>query len=277
MSFGSNSTFSSGGAKGKNLNPGQHRCRVTHISVGEVQWPKDNTPRLMLSLHLETEKPSEDFVGFMIDQKDPSKGNYEGQVAYVKSTSWGYQDNKVKGKDGKYIAKEMLAAQFLHWLCINANESNWVNDNLGVHKTFEDFVKAFNKDNPIKDAYLNFTIGGTKEMKDNGYYKFTQLALVMVPKEDKALGLKNYTNDANINNLVPYNAETHIYDKTGGATVNNFSGEKTKNKPIEEEQESVFKEESDIDFSATGGGNDPFAVDAAGEEGAEAPDPFNVE
>lgn len=279
MSFGSNNSFStSTGSKGKNLNPGRHKCRVTHISTAEVKWPKDETPRLMLSLHLETEKPSEDFVGFMIDQKNPSKGNYEGQVAYVKSTSWGYQDNKVKDKQGKFIAKEMLAAQFLHWLCINANGSDWVNQNLGVHKSFEDFISAFNKDQPIKDAYLNYCIGGTKEMKDNGYYKYTQLALVMVSKEDRAIGLKNYATDEKIGNLVEFNPDVHIYDKTGGAALDKFEGNegtKTENKPIEEEKTPSFnKSAEDVDFTPPAKEDDPFEVD---EKQAKEVDPFDVE
>ena len=274
MAFGSNESFkTNSGVKSKSLNPGKHRCKVSHISAVEVKWPKDKTPRLMLSLHLISEKPDEDFIGFTIDQNDLSKGCYDGQVAYVKTNSWGYQDNNIKDKQGKYIPKEMLAAQFLHWLCINANGSNWVNDNLGVHKTFADFIAAFNKENPIKDAYLNYCIGGTKEMKDNGYYKYTNLSLVNVSKEDKGLGLRNYTTDANVANLIPFNAELHIYDKTGGAELANFDGE-SNNTPIEEEkaEEPTFVEsDSDVDFTPVNDDDDPFAVDV------EEEDPFAVE
>lgn len=266
MAFGSNNSFSTGtGAKGKNLNPGKHKCRVTHISINEVKWPKDNAPRLMMSLHLETEKPSDDFVGFMIDQKDPSKGNYAGQVGYVKSSSWGYQDNKLKDKAGKFIAKEMLAAQFLHWLCINANGSNWVNDNLGKHASFEEFIKAFNKDMPMKDDYLNYVVGGTKEMKDNGYYKYTNLSLPLVDKADKALGMRNYTNDKNVGNLVEFNPTVHVYDKTGGAAeVSNFDGKKETSVPIDEAIPApVFKEsaDNDIDFTPPTSEEDVFNVE----------------
>lgn len=279
MAFGSNSSFNTNTApKGKNLNPGKQKCRVTHVTCMEVQWKTDKTPRLMLSLHLESEKPSDDFVGFMIDPENASKGNYEGQVGYVKSSSWGYQDNNIKNKAGEYIAKEMLAAQFLHWLCVTANGSNWVNDNLGVHKTFDDFIAAFNKENPIKDVYLNYCIGAIKEMKDNGYYKYTNMSLVTISKEDRALGLRNYTNDENISNLITYNPDVHIYDKTNGQSVSNFNGNSTESKPIEEKEEETpnFNDaDDDIDFTPVNSEtDDPFEVSETTTSDEE--DPFAV-
>lgn len=266
----------------KNLEPGVHKCKVLGIEAYEKQYQNDKEPRLILRLKLEGERPNAEFEGFYIDKDNPKLGRHDGPSSVVNADPFDFKDNKVEDKNnGGYIAKEILCARWLQRLCQELNGSNWVQENMGVHKTFNDFIAAFNKDNPVKDVYAYFVIGGTKYIKDNGYAAYKYLKIQYADKGDRSIGLKPYSTDAS--KLIAFNPSKHIWDQTGGASVTSFSGSATPAAPIAKEEAPKFKEESDIDFNApTGTSNDEtaddvFAVEADSNNDDDLDDVFNVE
>lgn len=265
----------------KNLEPGVQKCRILSIDAYEKQYKNDTEPRLILTLKLEGERPNAEFEGFYIDKDNPKLGRHDGPTANVSANPFDFKDNKVEDKNnGGYIAKEMLCARFLQRLCQELANSNWVSDNMGVHKDFASFIAAFNKENPLKDVYAYYVIEGTKYIKDNGYAAFKYLKVSYADKADNALGLRPYSLDQT--KLIPFNPAKHIYDQTGGASLTSFSGNATPAAPIAKEEAPKFAEESDIDFTAPAEASndetadDVFAVETNSSDD-DLDDVFNVE
>jgi hypothetical protein len=266
MAFGSkklkeNVSKPKGGIQ-KKIRPGNHTCKVNNISTKDVVWK--GVPKLLLNLHLETEPIGEDFEGFLIDKDNPKLGRHTGQIARIKSSGWGYDDQR-KDKDGNIITKEDSVVMFLDSLCHEANGSTWVKDAIvnDTYKTLEDFIAGFNKENPIKDVFLHFCLGGTQDVNDDGYPVY----FLQLPKHEK--GFRLYANDNNKDSLLPYNASEHLYVKNSPAPVQQFAGNdeeesSTATSPIAEPEDAIdFKVETDSEV--------PFEMDA------EVEDDFSVE
>jgi hypothetical protein len=267
----------------KNLEPGVQKCKVLGIEAYTKQYQNDAQPRLILRLKLEAEKPNAEFEGFYIDKDNHKLGRHDGPTSLVSADPFDFKDNQVEDKNnGGYIAKEILCARWLQRLCQELNGSNWVQENMGVHKDFDHFIAAFNKENPVKDVYAYFVIGGTKYIKDNGYAAFKYLKIQYADKGDRSIGLKPYSTDES--KLIPFNPSKHIWDQTGGASVASFNGNsKSDAAPIKEEEEAPkFNEESDIDFntptktSDNETADDVFAVETDSSND-DLEDVFNVE
>jgi len=271
MAFGSKETVENVGKRGigKNLEPGARKCKVLKVVVRKANYGKDRGDILYLDLNLESTPPSSDFVGFFIDKDNKELGTHTGQIGRVSTSSFGYDDNR-KDKAGKFISKEDSIAQFLHLLCLEANGSMWVHENMGVHDTFEAFIEAFNKDLPIKDVFLNFVIGGSRSTDEKGFFKYF-LSLATLSKGSRAAGLRNFCNDKNLDKLCPFDYKEFVYIKDGGGSseVSSFGNEAAE--PIAEVDDAP-------DFTSIE--EDPFADDDAGasiapEEDDE--DPFAVD
>jgi hypothetical protein len=264
----------------KNIQPGVNKCKILRISVKEKTHYKTKQACLQLTFVMEGERPNAEFEGFYIDKNNPKLGRHDGPTGYVNASPFDFEDNKVEDKvNGGYVAKEMLLARFLQRVCQTLNGSDWVAQNMGVHKTFEDFIDAFNKNNPVKDVYGYFVIQGEKHLKDNGYAEYKWLAITFADKADRALGLSAFSTDAT--KLIAFNPAKHVRDKTGGTAVQSFSATAAPATPVQEEEAPTFKEESDIDFNTpteSASDDDVFAVEGASESSDDdIDDVFNVE
>ena len=265
MAFGSKSLQQNlskpkGGIQ-KKIRPGNVKAKVFRISTSNQNWK--GVPKLFLHIHLETE-PIEGFEGFYIDKSNPKLGRHAGQIGDVKTSGFGYDDGR-KDKDGNTITKEDSVVMFLDSLCHEANGSTWVKDAImnGTYKTFEDFIAGFNKENPIKDVFLNYCIGGTQDVNDDGYPVY----FLNLPKFEK--GFRLFANDNNADSVLPYNKAEHLYVKNAPQQVNNFSG----NSEEEEAPAAPIAEPEDaLDFDVTSDDGMPFDMDEAQVE-----DDFDVE
>ncbi len=266
MAFGSKSLQQNlskpkGGTQ-KKIRPGNYKCKVNRLTTSTQNWK--GVDKLFLHLHIETEPLGGDFQGFMIDKNNPKLGHHAGQIGDVKSSGFGYDDNR-KDKNGKQITKEDSVVMFLDSLCHEANGSTWVKDAImnGTYKTFDDFIAGFNKENPIKDAFLNFCIGGTQDVNDEGYPVY----FLNLPKFEK--GFKLFANDDNKDSVLPYNKAEHLYVKNAPAPVQQFSG----NFNEETSAASIAEPDDALDFDVTSDNEMPFDMDNDG--GVE--DDFDVE
>ena len=286
MAFGTKQateTVGKGGFKSKNFTPGQHRCKVNGIYVKEKEDKKYGGTKLELFLTLETEPVGGDFQGFLIDKDDESKGRFLGQIGNVRSNPYGY---KTETKDGKTYVRETSICTFLHILCLEANGSNWVEANDGRFETFEDFIAGFNKENPIKDVYMDFTIGGMLYSDDQGYPTY-YMNLVKTGKGERAF--KN-PNKSSYGALVKFDEVLHVYDTRDKEEVNGFGGnsaplpkkEELPAKNWEEHDEDAEAgvtnevEDDGLDFAQPGTvtDEDPFAI---GDDADADIDPFDVD
>ena len=278
MAFGSKETVENVGKKGtpKKIQPGTHKCRVLAIDIHKANYGKnaytgiDRGDIIYLNLHLETVSPGKDFQGFQIDKDDKAKGFYTGQIGKVSTSSFGFDDLRKNKKTNTLIAKEDSVAQYLHALCLEANGSLWVENNMGVHPTFEAFIEAFNKDLPIKDVYLNFVIGGKRYTDDKGFFQHN-LSLASLDKNAAMAGLKNYTNDKNVDNLYPFDYKELVYIKAGEEDEGTEEVSKFGNEPAT----PIVEVEDGPDFTQVA--DDPFDTEDKVEapvESVENEDPF---
>lgn len=234
----------------KNIPCGQNKCKVNKIELSNYDTPSGTI--MNLHLYLETEPVGKDFEGFYIDKDNTSLGRYLGRVAKVKANPYGYRDRKYK--DNTYTAVGDIV-DFLHKLCKECG-SNWVHEVNGKYKTFEEFINGFNKELPIKDKFITYTIGANKKHNEQTGYDDYYLNLV---KPDK--GETEFANDDNLSKLTKFDKALHIFDKNPKpATVSNFNSDDLESSSSESEDEVPWKEASDSDIFDLPG--DDFDIDA---------------
>lgn len=288
MSFGTKQATESvnkGGFTPKNFIPGNHRCKINGIYVKEKEDKKLGGTKLELFLTLETEPIGGDFKGFKIDKDDESKGFLLGQVGNVRSNPYGY---KTETKDGKTYVRENSIASFIHILCLEVAGSNWVEVNDGKFKTFEDFIDGFNAQQPLKDIFIDYAIGGMLYTDDEGYPSY-YMNLVKTSKGERAF--KN-PNKSSYGALVQFDTVLHVYDtRTDKQEVDGFSAKGSTPLPSatptpkknweEHEDDSVVETPKTVQAAEpvveaapvieTEDDDDPFAIDDTME------DPFDVD
>lgn len=252
----------------KKITPGNHRCKVNGIYTKEIEDKKKGGTKLQLFLTLETQPIGGDFKGWALDKDDESKGFALGQIGNVKSNPFGYKTEK---KDGKEYVREESIAKFLHILCLEANGSTWVQDVDGKYETFEEFIEAFNQNNPIKDVYLDWCIGGQKSINEQGYADYW-LNIPLLKK-----GERGFKNPNKLGNLAVFDQVLHIYDPENQTLETGFSAA-----PIAKEEPKQPKwndeDEDDMEFAPVATSeektdDDPFAIDVE----ADDTDPFDIE
>lgn len=269
MSFGTKQAtekIKEGNFISKRILPGNNRCKLNGIYTKEVEDKKKGGTRLQLWLTLEGEPMGGDFKGWAIDKEDESKGFSLGQIGNVKSNPFGY---KTETNAGVTYNREASIATFLHILCLEANGSRWIEEADGRYKTFEDFIKAFNEQNPIKDVFLDYCIGGSKSINAEGYADYW----LNLPKTAK--GERVFKNPTKNGQLVKFDEVLHIYDNTNKSDVDGFG--QTGSAPIASTQPPKnwdAEDTEDIDFTPVATTEeDPFAVD----ETTADIDPFDVD
>ena len=164
----------SGASVRKTIAPGSQTLKINSVNLEPFKFI-ENAYHLML--HVESE-PIKGFEGFLIDQNDPSKGNYEGQIGRVKANRYAYADGETKS--GIKIERDRSILMFIKNLCtgLDACEGKnrfvkWFSDQDGEHETIEDFVDAFDKAIQKGDeVYMDFCIAGKEYENRNGYINY---------------------------------------------------------------------------------------------------------
>lgn len=185
----------------KNIEPGNVKARMLEIELDQPEFLKKDDAYFIV-LHLETEKPSEDFVGFHTQFDDDTSPTYEGQTAKVKSNRWSYKDATTKS--GIEIKRDEEILKFIKNLCEAFGCEDWWNATDMKYETVEDLVADFNKEKPFKDVWLNWCIGGRQYTKQNGY-KAWDLHLPKFSKDGIPFESLNVT----LSKLITFNAADH--------------------------------------------------------------------
>jgi hypothetical protein len=164
----STTDLSTGGGSGlpKTIQTGNHVLKINKITLEDYQFI-DNAKHLVL--HVETQ-PIDGFEGFMIDKDDESKGHYAGQIGRVKASQYAFADGETKS--GVKIQRDRSLLIFLQNLCKSLGVNDWFVAQDDKHDTIEDFIKAFAKDAPYTDKFMEFCIAGKEYESKSGYTNY---------------------------------------------------------------------------------------------------------
>jgi len=164
----STTDLSTGGGSGlpKTIQTGNHVLKINKITLEDYQFI-DNAKHLIL--HVETQ-PIDGFEGFMIDKDDESKGHFAGQIGRVKASQYAFADGETKS--GVKIQRDRSLLIFLQNLCKSLGVNEWFVAQDDKHDTIEDFIKAFAKDAPFTDKYMEFCIAGKEYESKSGYTNY---------------------------------------------------------------------------------------------------------
>ena len=150
----------------KNIEPGNIKARINSIELDQPEFLKKDDGYFIV-LHLETEKPSADFVGFHTIYGDDTSPTYEGQTGKVKASRWSFRDSTTpKGVD---INRDDEIMKFLKNLCEGLEIISWWNKQDNKFSSVEELVAAFNKEKPFAGIWMNWCIGGRQYTKANTY------------------------------------------------------------------------------------------------------------
>ena len=165
------------GGLAKTIAPGNHKLKINSIELKQYPFMVTDNAYYLL-LNVETE-PIEGFEGFMIDQDDPSKGNYAGQVGAVKTNRFYYKDGQTKG--GTKIERDQEILKMVKSLCEWLGTETWFKKADNKYSTIEELVEGFNSDAPFKDVFADICVAGKEYYRNNGYIGFD----LFIPKPAK--------------------------------------------------------------------------------------------
>lgn len=166
MSLSTKDVKTGGNFTPKNIEPGNVKARIFKIELDQPPFLQDDKGYFLI-MHLETEKPNEDFVGFHTVFGDDSSPTFEGQTGKVKASKWAFKDAVTKTK--VKISRDDELMKFFKNLCEALGAVDWWNSVDNKYETIEDFVDAMNEAAPFKDVWINWCIGGRQYTKQNGY------------------------------------------------------------------------------------------------------------
>lgn len=150
----------------KTLIPGNHTGTILSVKL-EVSKFKAGSYNLMFTV----KGPKlENFEGFSIDKDDDTKGHYDGQIGFIRATEWAFADGTTKG--GTPISMDDEILKFIKKTCVELNAEEWFKAQDDVHDTIEDFVNAFDKDQPFAGKTLDFCIAGREYVSKKGYTNY---------------------------------------------------------------------------------------------------------
>lgn len=197
----------------KILLPGTHKCKILDI---RLETPPYDTNQFNLVFFLEGEPVGDGFEGVQIDRNNPSRGNYAGQIANVRSGQYGFKDWEYKGKTIKRDDSiQNFLGTFLKQLGLLEKFQSY---NIQCD-TIQELVQAVKNFICKPDFWIYFTIGGQKYYKDNSEYPNYSLFL---PKRTE--GKYAYALKLEDPNLLMFNESVHVYEKkTNEDTENTVS------------------------------------------------------
>lgn len=200
----------------KNIEPGNVKAKMLEIELDQPAFlQKDNA--YFIVMHLETEKPSDDFVGFHTVFDDENSPTFEGQTAKVKSSRWSYRDSTTNS--GIEIERDQEILKFIKNLCEAFGCEDWWNATDMKYETVEDLVADFNKEKPFEGVFINWCIGGRQYQKQNGYKAWD----LHLPKFSKD-GIPFEALDTPLSRLLKFDAEKYT-EITEPKPVDDFGAE----------------------------------------------------
>jgi hypothetical protein len=161
---------------GKEIKPGNVVAKINNITIIKTKEPKDpSNPEFKIILNLETKPIGGEFVGFDKVFGDPTKGHYLGQSGAVKTSNWAIRGNKgISKKTGKAfeITADSIILNFTQKLLSTAGYPNWLEDNDGKFKTWEELFSSIIRSKMLKDVYFSWCIGGSESENAEGFSKY---------------------------------------------------------------------------------------------------------
>ena len=254
MGIVTNNVKTGGGNLPKSFNPGNHVAKINGIFIRQPEYLKKKGEKgYEIIMDLETKPVGGEFEGWLIDEKDESKGRFLGQTGRVKTRKWPYKDGSWTG-NGRTVTFNMVD-DILEVIQTLENElgTDFLVRTSGQFDTIEEIVEGFNKDGCYKDKYLKWCIGGEGELKDNGHYKY----YMFLPKIKRTEG-QLFAAEDKAENVVVFDEALHVEKEEAPAQVESFG-----NNSDGGGANALYEETSEEE--------DPFAVDADME------DPFDVQ
>ena len=181
----------------KTITPGNHVLKINSIELEEFKFIPG---AYHLMLHVETQ-PIEGFEGFLIDKDDESKGRHAGQIGRVKASQYAFADGETKS--GVKIQRDRSILIFLQNLCKSLGVNDWFVAQDNRHDTIEDFIKAFAKDAPFTDKFMEFCIAGKEYESKTGYTNYD----MWLPKSE---GNKYAYGEIESNKVLKYDEAKHL-------------------------------------------------------------------
>lgn len=211
-----------GGNYPKIMSPGTHYCRIVDMKLDRPPYMPEKEPYFVL-LTLEGVDLGNDFQGIAIDKNDPSRGNYRGQIASVRSgrypfTTYTYNGNTIQRDDQIFRWVNNLAKQLGVLEQMNA-------DNVEA-STIEEYVDVVRRYVVNPELWAHHTIGG-QEYFTEGYDKPNYR--MFYPKPEGKLLPFAAVEDENGQplNLLNFDRAKHIIVKADetAETVTEFQGQ----------------------------------------------------
>lgn len=213
----------------KVLTPGTHKCSIIDL---KLEKPPYDATQYNLIFVLEGPEQEEGFEGLQINRLDPSKGNYKGQIGYVKSSQYAYKDWVYKEKP---ISRDSSIQSFLGTFLKQVGLLEQVQAMNISADTIEEFVEEIKVIICKPELVFNFTISGQKYYKE-GYDKPNYS--LFFPK--KIEGKYAFSSDENLDKLQVFDEAVHITErKTSDTTDSAVLTEGFTAAPVED---SLFRE-----------------------------------
>lgn len=210
--FNSKDVKTTGGIA-KVINPGTQKVHLLDIVL---EQPSFGNGAYQLQLQMETEPIlDEGFVGLPIDKNDPSKGNYSGQAARIKSQPYLFTDYEY---NGNVTAKEQQVFRYLIKLADHIGKRELL-DKVQAN-TIEEYVAKAKVVLCDPANWFYATIGGEEydNVASDGKV-YTSYRLVMPKVKGKETV---FSTDPENPAFVKFNPELHIKKKKVAEAVASF-------------------------------------------------------
>ena len=208
MSFNINEFEVSKGTGSKILEPGTHLCRVVDIEASATPY---DINKIQITFKLEGEPESGDFVGVAIDKNNPSLGNYEGKVGFVKNGQYAFNDWV---NNGELTTADTNACNFLARFSNSLGVFDEMKKDPALQQNVNiyDFVAVAKKYICDPDLWAYYTIGGKEKWVEG--YNNPNYYLHFVKYENR----KNFVS-LEEDKVVPFNPDDHIIKTDKGIPV----------------------------------------------------------
>jgi hypothetical protein len=210
--FNSKDVKTTGGIA-KVINPGTVKVHLLDLIL---EQPSFGNGAYQLHLQLETSPILEEgFVGLQIDKNDPSRGNYSGQAARVKSQPYLFTDYEY---NGNVTPKEQQVFRYLIKLADNIGKREML-DKVNA-SSIEEYVEKAKVVLCDRNNWFFATIGGEEYdnvASDGKVYTSYRLVIPKTKGRETAFSLNSEDP-----NFVMFNPELHIKKKKVAEAVAGF-------------------------------------------------------
>jgi hypothetical protein len=197
----------------KTIEPGNKMAKINDITLQESRFEDGRAKgELDLILHVEGVDLGDDFVGFMIDKDDQSKGTYNGQIGRVRATPFPFADATLPS--GKVVNRDLSILAFIKDLAKELGKMEAI-DSIEAD-TIEEYVPKAAE--ALKgNTFLNFCFAG-REYEKGGYTNYD----LYLPRFNK--GRKPFENaDAEPSKVIQFIEAEHIRKKKAATSVDSFA------------------------------------------------------